>query len=568
MTRLHDLSALLDGRDEVADKLQAILRAAVDITVADMGDIQRFSDDGVLTIAAHEGLPAAFLKHFARVDVDSHTTCGAALASRSRVIVEDIGASPLFNDAASAPVMAAAGARAVQTTPLFGRDGALLGMFSSHYCAPHVFSPDELRWIDLLARHASDVLERERIDLRLARAREEMEQRVAERTRWLSLVHSVSRAIAEAPGWNEALRRVLRQLCEAEGWQVGIVYLPGPEQPAVLAPAVGCFAGERFRAFYDLSFRQRFRPGEYLPGLVYRDAAPVWVNDAGELAARMPLRAAAVREAGFRSAVVLPIAAGDGILAVLELLSDEPHPRNEELVVLMRDVGDQIGRTLERERLTASMGDLVWREQQALLHTLHDAVGQTLTGLGMLATGLRDRLADSEAGTAGTAAEIARQAQLALDQVRGLTRSLFPLQVTSGSLVLALRDLAAATEALHKIPTRVEGDLPEQLHDGKAATELYRIAQEAVTNAIRHARAQAITISLDGGEPGTIRLSVADDGVGIPPGEAPDGMGIRIMQYRATSLGASLSIGRAKKTGGTIVSCVLQVPPDRRAAGA
>ena len=83
---------------------------------------------------------------------------------------------------------------------------------------------------------------------------------------------------------------------------------------------------------------------------------------------------------------------------------------------------------MERERSTARMADLVRREQQGLLHTLHDSLGQTLTGLGMLSTGLAQRLQGADAGAEASAQEIARQAQDALEQVRQLARNLFPIE--------------------------------------------------------------------------------------------------------------------------------------------
>ncbi len=228
----------------------------------------------------------------------------------------------------------------------------------------------------------------------------------------------------------------------------------------------------------------------------------------------------------------------------------------------MQNVGDQIGRVLERERATARMADLVWREQQELLHTLHDSLGQTLTGLGMLSAGLRQRLAASDAETAATAAEIANQSQRALDQVRRLSKSLFPVEVEAESLIAALRDLASATSDLHKVQVRVEGAAPIDVRDGKVATELYRIAQEAVTNSVKHAQAKAITIRLAGAN-GLTRLQVADDGVGIPNPEPTDGAGLRIMRYRAASIGASLAVER-ETAGGTVVTCTLRETPGSR----
>jgi signal transduction histidine kinase len=193
------------------------------------------------------------------------------------------------------------------------------------------------------------------------------------------------------------------------------------------------------------------------------------------------------------------------------------------------------------------------------LHTLHDSLGQTLTGVGMLSAGLRQRLLTTDTETAETAAEIARQTQLALDQVRRLARNLFPVEVEAETLLAALHDLASATTSLHKIEVRVAGELPETLHDGKIATELYRIAQEAVTNTVKHAHAKAITIRVDGGK-GLMRLVVADDGTGIAHNEPGDGAGLRIMRYRAASIGASLTVERGP-IGGTIVTCTLREPP-------
>jgi signal transduction histidine kinase len=123
----------------------------------------------------------------------------------------------------------------------------------------------------------------------------------------------------------------------------------------------------------------------------------------------------------------------------------------------------------------------------------------------------------------------------------------------------ALRDLASATESLHKIAVRVEGDVPKALYDGKVATELYRIAQEAVTNSVKHPQAKTITIRM-GGSRRLMRLSIADDGIGIPQTQPGDGAGLRIMRYRATSIGASFAIERGA-TGGTIVTCTFRESP-------
>jgi signal transduction histidine kinase len=372
-------------------------------------------------------------------------------------------------------------------------------------------------------------------------------------------MHDVARAINEAATWDDALHQVLRRLCQAELWQVGYVYLPEHGNSDAIVPAISCFGEERFRPFHAASEHQRYARGESLPGRVYAESTPFWADDATALIAVIPKRGAAATQVGLRAGMAFPVMVGRDVIAVVELFSDQAHPPSEQVANLLHGVGDQIARVLERERATARMADLVWREQQDLLHTLHDSLGQTLTGVGMLSVGLRQRLVASDSEAAATAAEIARQTQQALDEVRLLARSLFPVEVEAASLLVALRDLASATEALHKIHVRVEGDSSKELRDGKVATQLYRIAQEAITNSVKHAQANTITVRLETGS-GLIRLRVADDGIGIPHTEPGDGTGLRIMSHRAASIGASLAI-EPGSTGGTVVTCTLRKPP-------
>jgi signal transduction histidine kinase len=160
--------------------------------------------------------------------------------------------------------------------------------------------------------------------------------------------------------------------------------------------------------------------------------------------------------------------------------------------------------------------------------------------------------------TVETAQQIAEQARQALEQVRQLSRGIVPIDIDGENFMPALRQLASASEAVHKIPVDLNGDIRD-LEDARTATQLYRIAQEAVTNVVKHARARRITIDLHAG-PGAATMRIADDGRGMTDGMAePDGLGLHIMLYRAGSIGADFSVSRGAN-GGTVVACTVRRP--------
>ena len=120
----------------------------------------------------------------------------------------------------------------------------------------------------------------------------------------------------------------------------------------------------------------------------------------------------------------------------------------------------------------------------------------------------------------------------------------------------ALEELAATSSEILKIPCRFECDLPVLIGDAATSRHMYRIAQEAITNAVRHSKAKNIRISLECDDEG-IALRVKDDGVGLPdPLPKARGMGLRIMEHRAEIIGARFE-ARPEPVGGTVISCVL-----------
>jgi two-component system CheB/CheR fusion protein len=523
------------------------------------------------------------------VEVLEHDASGGTFASRASVGMEATTAEP------TGPIAAAGspeGAALVsgQTTMLAGiqsdgrfahdprvrarrqesgifaivsLEGKPWGVLAASATTGRAFLPDEVKFVEAVANTLGTALTRARKEAALRLLTEALEQRVAERTRHLALVHDVTHAINEASTWDEGLRLALREVCRVEGWQLGYVYMPRKDAAEELVPVTGCFADERFLPFHEASQAGRYARDQSLPGRVFAERRFMWVNGQDQLAKQIPFRAEAARQVGLQAGLAMPVTIGQETIAVLELFSDQPHQPNEELTRLMTDIGAQISRAIDRERLMGEVADLMWRDQQNLLRTLHDSLGQRLTGLGMLSSGLAQQLKDQDAPAVATARQIAEQAKQSLEQVRELSRGLFPVEVDAAGLMVALKQLASTTESVSKIQCRVEENGPVLAGDNRSAAELYHIAQESVTNALKHAEAHAIAMRLSA-DAGTITLSIADDGVGIRNRLAnSSGMGLRIMRYRAMSIGANLSI-EPGPTGGTVVTCTLREGPRPR----
>jgi PAS domain S-box-containing protein len=207
----------------------------------------------------------------------------------------------------------------------------------------------------------------------------------------------------------------------------------------------------------------------------------------------------------------------------------------------------------DRQELQEQLLTIAEKEQARIGLDLHDDVGQELTGLALTAQTLADSLGEQDVAEAKWAASLVGGVERTLRKVRALSRGLIPVEVDARGLMSALADLAARASELGGPVCEFQCERPAPVEDNRTATQLYRIAQEAVGNALRHAGAQHIWIVLEA-QPGSITLIVRDDGVGIDAGNGGRGMGLRIMRYRAETIGASLQI-HSTPAGGAEVRC-------------
>ncbi len=207
-----------------------------------------------------------------------------------------------------------------------------------------------------------------------------------------------------------------------------------------------------------------------------------------------------------------------------------------------------------RKLMEKQVAEISDREQRRIGQDLHDSLCQHMVSIGFACELLRDKLERLKLVEATQAETIAEMVNEGVSQARTLARGLYPVRLEVDGLASALEEMALAAQARSNIPCHFTCDDQVLIHDEVAGNNLYRIAQEAVNNAIKHSRARKISIGL-GAVDDEVTLTIKDDGVGFAEsmGE-PAGMGLHIMNYRAKMIGASLDIRRGAG-GGTIVIC-------------
>lgn len=236
------------------------------------------------------------------------------------------------------------------------------------------------------------------------------------------------------------------------------------------------------------------------------------------------------------------------------------HVEDNGLLGILRDV-------TERHRLEAEVLRATDEERQRLGRELHDGLGSHLVGLGMLVRSLARRAREQAPDLADELQDVAQLIGEGADQARALAHGLNPVSIDRQGLPVALARLAETTDMHAELccTSNVAADVPSL--PPEVATQLYRIAQEAVTNALRHADATRIEIALDM-DGDAVVLTVDDDGSGFDKTSRPQerGLGLHTMAYRARTIGGALDL-REKPQGGVVVACRIVPPREDRDKG-
>lgn len=453
---------------------------------------------------------------------------------KERVKVIDLSADAVWQERSAGSDLHFA---AAWTVPVLSMDRSAAGVlvFFRHEVSEPL--EHEHRLLDIAAQIAGIAIERERMERTV---RIELKRRVAERTLELELSNRKLRLEIEER------RKAERKLLRSEG------LLKEAERIAHIG-SWSWFPGESRQLWSDETYRIFGVTVDTFEPRLRSIVRMIHADD------RRRIRDLIMDTSGLERRVAeLRIIRPDGEERIVEMQANAKGQNGDaRLIGVVHDITEQ--RQLERELLKAGEN-----ERKRVGRDLHDGLGQLLTGIGFLSKTLAQTLQARKDETASEAAEITHLVEDAIDHTRSLSKLLLPVELEVNGLEAALQRLRWHVTNVYGIACKLKTGAYLPIQDPEIALHMYRVAQEAVHNAVRHGKPSRVEVTLST-KSGKTRLSVADNGIGLPEGveQRGGGLGLRTMQYRAQTIGATLSI-TPRKGGGTQVCCELPTPAEEK----
>jgi PAS domain S-box-containing protein len=391
----------------------------------------------------------------------------------------------------------------------------------------------------------AEITERKRLQEQVQRYTEELEQRVADRTRELSVLYDVTAVASNVLDLDELLSRSMERSLTAMRRKAGVIHLLD-ETESKLRLATQQGISTDISTEIDCLFsnqggvREMFegRSPFIIPDLVVDSSVPTMV-----------------RRSGWRTYTGVSIQdTGGQLLGVLSIFGETEHQLNAEEKTLLASIADHIGLAVENVRLRRQAEETaVLEDRQRLARELHDAVSQSLFSASVIAETLPRLWERNPVVVQQNLAELHRLIRGALAEMRTLLLELRPVSMAEAVLGDLLRQLAdgitGRTQLDVALKVEGQGAIPNRVKKN-----LFRIAQEALNNVAKHARAQHAVINLNQ-TTDRITLYLGDDGQGFEPHRTEGShLGLTIMRERAESIGATLTISSQPGQGTEIIA--------------
>jgi PAS domain S-box-containing protein len=230
----------------------------------------------------------------------------------------------------------------------------------------------------------------------------------------------------------------------------------------------------------------------------------------------------------------------------------DQHGKPVQYIAIRTDITQRKTQEKEHIQLERQVLEISERERRRIGHDLHDGLGQHLTGIELMVQALETRLDSVAPDAAAQAAKISEYVRDAIRQTKYLARGLSPVHLEENGLMSALEELVHSLREILRADISFNARKPVLIHDLATATHLFRIAQEAISNALKHGAAQCVTVDVDRSDT-ELSLTVTDNGKGFAPGRSGSGMGLKIMAYRASMIGGKLTVQSAAGRGTKVI---------------
>jgi chemotaxis methyl-accepting protein methylase/signal transduction histidine kinase/PAS domain-containing protein len=389
-----------------------------------------------------------------------------------------------------------------------------------------------------------DITDRRRSEEALRQAHVGLELRITERTQQQQAVADLSQNALAGSNLASLLNDAVAKVTESLRVEFCNVFEFIPNRNALLL----C-AGIGWRE--DRIGKTTVLPGyDSLAGFTLLSNSVVIVED---LRTESRFRASPLLlEHGIISSVSTIIRGRSRAFGVLGAHSPNLRKFSEDGIHFLQAIANVLATAVERRDLEKELVDISSRERLRIGQDLHDGLCQQLAGIQYSADLIAKKL-PSDVGAKAEIVKVANRIREAIVQARNLARGLSLISLESHGFMSALEELAASAQGLFQIRCRFECKQPVLINDNTLATHLYRIAQEAIHNAVKHGHATNVLVALRNAE-GNITLSIVDDGAGLMSDwPKKTGMGLRIMNYRAHIIGGTFSIERAKPKGTQVI---------------